>query len=310
MLKMTSDELRAVIQQLDQAIYNHDQWYKSLDRVLVCHLTPDLRDTEPDSHLHCRFGQWYYRDAPEKLRQHPGFLAVEAEHRRMHQLAGEILGIQMAGEVVPFHAYDNFASALEHLRLEIQSLRRELEDSLSGLDALTGAHNRVGMLPRLREFHELVRRSVQPCSIAIMDLDHFKDVNDRYGHPIGDKVLIASARFLIDHVRPYDRVYRYGGEEFLICLQSTEPREAQLLLERLREGLAENPVDYGAAAPIYVTASFGIASMEAEISVEQSIARADQAVYAAKGAGRNCVRLWQPGMAGEQPAEQAPLPLQ
>jgi len=296
MLKLSTDELREVMQQLDQAIYNHDQWYKGLDRVLICHLTPDLRDTQLDAYLHCRFGQWYYCHAPERLKQHPGFVAIGMEHRRMHQLAGQVLTTQMTGAVVPSHEYDNFASALERLRLEIQSLRRELDDSLNGLDSLTGARNRTGMLPWLRELHELVKRKVQPCCLAIMDLDSFKSTNDRYGHPTGDKVLAASARFLIDHLRPYDRIYRYGGEEFLICLQNAGPDDAYAMVERLRQGLAASPVENDGGAAIYVTASFGVSSMDGAIGVEQSIAQADQAMYAAKAAGRNCTRTWLPGM--------------
>ena len=94
----------------------------------------------------------------------------------------------------------------------------------------------------------------------MVDMDHFKAINDRYGHLVGDKVLSAAAGYLINCTRSYDKVFRYGGEEFVICTPGLSQEEALILAERLRQGIAENPVSHD-GEEIHVTASFGIATL-------------------------------------------------
>jgi diguanylate cyclase (GGDEF)-like protein len=296
MINVEQNEAQAILSQLDQAIYNHGQWFDSITRTLICRLPHDQRDVASDAHRQCRLGQWYYGSAPDKLRGHPGFVALETEHRNMHQLAANLLRTAASGAAISSLDFDSFANALERLRLQLRTLKRELEDALYNLDSLTGANSRIGMLTKLREQQELVKRRVQPCCIAMMDMDHFKAVNDRYGHMAGDRVLATSARSVLEHLRPYDKLFRYGGEEFLICLQNTDATTGHEIAERLRQSLAATAIEHDGKATLHVTASFGLASLEPDISVEQSIERADKAMYAAKNAGRNCTRIWDPSM--------------
>lgn len=292
MKSISQDELHSAMQQLDQAIYNHQQWHKDLIRTLVCRLPHDQRDVAQDAHRQCRFGQWYYHHAAPGLRDYPTFVAMDGEHERMHQLAAQLLNAAAIGTAVSQSDYDHFANALDRLRLQVDTMKRELEDSLYNRDPTTGAESRIGMLTKLRELLEMTRRRVQHCCIAIMDLDHFKAVNDTYGHLTGDKVLAGSVRHLVENLRPYDKVFRYGGEEFLIALQNTDQQAAQALIERLREGLASTVLTQAGQDPVRVTASFGIAQLDPDVSVEISIERADKALYEAKGAGRNRVCVW------------------
>lgn len=294
--EVTRDQLQAVISQLKEALYNHQQWHGALLRTLVCKLPGDKRDTNPTAHTECRFGQWYYSTAPEKLRNHPGFIAMGEEHQRMHHLARLLLIAAGAENPVSTLDFDNFANSLERLKLEVLSLERELEDSLFNRDSLTGAITRFGILPTLREQQELVKRRAQLCYIAMMDLDHFKAINDLYGHPAGDRVLTASVHYLTKHLRPYDKVFRYGGEEFLLCMPYTELTPGQNRVKELNEGLAALAIDIGEKEPIHITASFGLALLDPDVPVEVSIDRADKALYAAKSAGRNCVLVWEPEM--------------
>lgn len=294
--EVTSDELRAVIAQLKEALYSHQQWYGALIRTIVCKLPSSKHDINPEAHTDCRFGQWYYGSGPEKMHTHPGYIALGEEHQRMHHLARLMLITAEEGKPITTLDFDNFANALERLRLEIFALERELEDSLFNRDALTGAITRFGILPTLREQQELVKRHAQFCCIAMMDLDNFKSVNDRYGHPAGDKVLTASVQYLIRHLRPYDKVFRYGGEEFLLCLPYTELDTAHERVKGLNEGLAAVAIDIGETEPIHVSASFGLTLLEPDIPVEKSIDRVDKALYAAKADGRNCVRIWNASM--------------
>lgn len=293
---VTRDELQSVIAQLKEALYNHQQWHGNLIRSLVCKQPGDKHDINPTAHTECRFGQWYYGKAPEKLRNHPGFISMGDEHQRMHHLARLLLIAADNGEPISTLDFDNFANALERLRLEIFALERELEDSLFNHDSLTGAITRFGILPTLREQQELVKRHAQLCYIAMIDLDNFKAVNDLHGHAAGDRVLAASVRYLIQHLRPYDKVFRYGGEEFLLCMPYTELASGSDRIRQLSEGLAALDIEIGEKEPVRITASFGLALLDPEIPVGASIDRADKALYAAKAAGRNCVRIWDASM--------------
>lgn len=290
------DEMPGVIAQLKEALYNHQQWHSALIRTLVCKLPGDKRETAPLAHMECRFGQWYYGKAAEKLRDHPGFLAMGEEHQRMHHLAGQLLIAAEAGHSIPSIDFDNFANALERLRLEIIGLERELEDSLFNHDPLTGALVRAGILPTLREQQELVKRRVQVTYIAMMDLDHFKAVNDLHGHHAGDLVLSATVQYLIKHLRPYDKVFRYGGEEFLLSMPYADLTPCHDRVNELREGIAALEIDIGKKEPLHISASFGVTLLDPDIPVETSIDRTDKALYAAKSEGRNCVRIWDSSM--------------
>lgn len=289
--KPTSADIQLILLQLEQATYNHDRWYEALVATLVCRLPSDKHDVHADAHRKCRFGQWLYGIGSEALQNHPSLPAIESEHRRMHQQAARLLKAAAAGAPVTVSDYDVFANALKGLRLEISTLQRELEGLQSSLDPLTGANNRISMLTVLREQQTLVRRHVMECTLAMMDLDRFKAINDQYGHLAGDRVLTLVARYAMEHLRPYDKVFRYGGEEFVICMQNTGLESAVAVIARLCEGLASTPV-YNDEMLIHVTASFGVALLDPELSVEQSVDRADKGMYAAKAAGRNCVRVF------------------
>ena len=184
--EVTRDELQSVIAQLKEALYNHQQWHGNLIRSLVCKQPGDKHDINPTAHTECRFGQWYYGKAPEKLRSHPGFISMGDEHQRMHHLARLLLIAAENENPISTLDFDNFANALERLRLEIFALEHELEDSLFNHDSLTGAITRFSILPTLREQQELVKRHAQLCYIAMIDLDNFKAVNDLHGHAAGD----------------------------------------------------------------------------------------------------------------------------
>lgn len=158
-------------------------------------------------------------------------------------------------------------------------------------DALTGLWNRRHLLERLEAETGRSRRNGRPLCVAILDVDHFKRVNDRHGHPGGDEVLRALARQIKDAVRLSDVVGRMGGEEFAILMPETDRAQAQLVCERLREMMAGRPVTLPSGAAPTVTLSTGIALMAGEEASDRLISRADAALYEAKAGGRNCVRL-------------------
>lgn len=289
---LTQDEMRSTLDELDRAIFHHEQWHEDLNRTLICRLSPDRRDVNEDAHHNCRFGQWLYGPACKHLAQHPGIKEIESVHERMHRSAKEMLDVSSAGQQVALDRYERFVNALRQLHLEILTTKRELEDTLYNLDPLSGAASRIGMLTKLREQQALVRRKVLTCSVAMMDIDHFKTINDIHGHVVGDRVIVATSQYILRHLRSYDTLFRYGGEEFLICEPNTDLKSSSDNLERLRAGIAAMRFDGACGQSFQITVSFGLTLLDPDVSVEQSIERADKALYAAKAAGRNRVLIW------------------
>ncbi len=154
-------------------------------------------------------------------------------------------------------------------------------------DPLTGAANRRAIMETLsREISRTTRQNAG-LSIGICDIDHFKKVNDAHGHLVGDEVLCGVVRLLEGSLREYDRVGRWGGEEFLVVAPgSTE--DAARLYERLRAALAGNPIPTQ-AGELSITVSIGAATWRADESVEELLGAADTALYQAKDRGRNRV---------------------
>ncbi len=182
------------------------------------------------------------------------------------------------------------AAALLAVSVKNAQLFREVKDN-SVKDALTGCFTRGHALDVIDAELRRARRSQTPVSMIMFDLDHFKDVNDRYGHLCGDAVLSAVGKRMKEVLRGSDLKCRYGGEEFLVLLPETPLHGARRVAETLRREIAERPVPW-AGEGVTVTASFGLAqTMPGEVNVQAVIARADQALYRAKDDGRNCVRI-------------------
>ncbi|MFD1731837.1 GGDEF domain-containing protein [Deinococcus malanensis] len=168
-----------------------------------------------------------------------------------------------------------------------QAVLREL----SMRDALTGLFNRREFQARLEGHLDQARRHGQPCSVLLLDVDHFKVVNDTYGHDVGDRVLQELAGLVSGVVRQTDVVARFGGEEIVALLPDTDEHVALVMGDRIREAVAAH---HGFSAPdgtaFRITVSIGVASFPSDAPREDALIRAaDQAMYAAKHSGRNRV---------------------
>jgi diguanylate cyclase (GGDEF)-like protein len=289
---MSKDEMADAAAALDQALYVHEKWTRRVIGTLLCRLQPDDRDISESPHHQCAFGLWYDAQSGTPLSRHPGFIAIEAIHEEMHRIVTHMLNESSEGRAITVSDYEGFNDASTGMRAGIAGLRREVEDGLNGFDSLTGATRRVNMLTRLRDQHELVKRGVLSCSIAMMDLDHFKVVNDTFGHQTGDAVLVKIVGLVKDHLRPYDDLFRYGGEEFLLCVPGDTLEQGFETIERLRIAVKADSIELGDGRKIEMTTSFGLTSIDPLVPVEESIARADRALYKAKEAGRNQTRVW------------------
>ena len=176
-------------------------------------------------------------------------------------------------------------SRLAQKQKEAEGRAREMARR-ADTDVLTGIANRQGFNEVMSREFARARRFRHPLSIVILDLDHFKRVNDQHGHPAGDQVLVATARLLSTRVRESDFVARWGGEEFAIIASVTDAAGAARLAEKLRALMEVTHLGPAGA----VTGSFGVAEMRPDDTVESLLERADGALYAAKAAGRNQVR--------------------
>ena len=179
----------------------------------------------------------------------------------------------------------------------IMNLETRLRESMDQLyvyatrDSLTGLLNRRALYEGVETELKRARRELKPISMVLMDIDHFKDVNDQYGHRIGDQALCKVAQTLENKKRPYDLVGRWGGEEFILILPGTDLEDAKRVAERIRMEIEHVEFKPAEGETIHVQASFGVVCMDEtqDISFDEMVQRADKALYVAKNAGRNRV---------------------
>lgn len=177
-----------------------------------------------------------------------------------------------------------------HMLIESQNIQLQLEHQAS-VDALTGVHNRRWMNEAFPRAINRCLRNSTPIAILLVDIDHFKRVNDTHGHLAGDAALRNVAATLTKNLRPHDMMARYGGEEFAILLPDTDLTVAKLVAERLRSSAEQAQINHG-SLEFRITISIGIAPSQQEEALETLIAEADQALYRAKQAGRNRVEIF------------------
>ena len=202
----------------------------------------------------------------------------------------------------PFNEKELIARVRVHHRVKV--LQDELREANTRLEALATTDGLTGLFNR-REFDRLfaseVHRSARykvPLAVVLIDVDHFKHVNDTYGHPFGDQVLRNLSRVITEGVRTTDFVARYGGEEIAVVLTQTAHAGAMEVAERLRAQVEATPHEHPGKT-VFKTASFGLASFDgndAPVRPESLLERADKALYAAKHRGRNRVVAWTPAL--------------
>ena len=155
-------------------------------------------------------------------------------------------------------------------------------------DPLTNTRNRTSFNECLRREIQLAHRNHLDLAVIFLDIDHFKRVNDIYGHQCGDAALVAIAKWIKESIRGSDILYRYGGEEFVILLSDTDKEGAELLAERVRSNIENHTLAFDMGT-LKLTASLGISHLRTDDQAEQLVSRADEAMYTAKKLGRNRV---------------------
>lgn len=279
-------ELEQFRHDLDASIKAHGAWVRSFYRGLVFRIGPA---STLDS---CSFGGDHWKDGSRSLRRYTGVEEIEQCHRASHEAAETISDILHRVDAL-IGAQDLEVFQLAEARLADAARQWFLHLAVTEymFDPVTNVSSRHALSRVLQREHNRMVRSGHACSIALADLDEFKTLNDKYGHPMGDLILRESARSFSNGLRPYDSVFRYGGDEFLFCLPNASASKARRIVERLRSRLEEQRLPVGTTDLIRLTASFGIAELRENRSIQDSIGSADKALYDAKRLGRNRVRV-------------------
>ena len=185
---------------------------------------------------------------------------------------------------------------LQHQKQIIRRQLKQLEEARKALkvqatrDALTGSLNRGALMEALNRERIRAGRENKTITVGMLDLDHFKEINDVHGHLAGDVVLKQTVAIIKNAIRPYDVLGRYGGEEFLVVFSGTSQEDSQSIFERVRQKI-EDACFLETDHSVRVTASIGVATAFAALSCDDLLHAADKALYRAKQNGRNCVEL-------------------
>lgn len=235
------------------------------------------------------FPQWAER-AERALQNQAGILRRLSElHDQLHTAAKMVLMKTPEGEALAVDDYENVLTRFDEFITAVRRMERAFSEAAAGLDPLTGLRTRAGLQEDFNRELTRYKNSKAPFVLAMLDLDHFKAINDAHGHDTGDRVLVAACNCLLRHIRTYDDAYRMGGEEFLILFKGLDMAGAEPVLERLRVAMTRIDVKAPDGSTLKISASFGYASVAEGKTLDELLQQADAALYKAKRDGRNRV---------------------
>lgn len=283
-----SQETDAFIAELDAAVEAHMDWTRRILRCVVLRASPGDDVLAPIAHTLCRFGHWFtasraYFDALDT----EAAQRVETVHQSMHDairsICSDVLSGQ-SGQSADLQAFEESQSELLGLLARFKTL---ILSNAIRCDPLTGLALRHGLEKDFTQLRKLAQRNHTLLYVVMIDADHFKRVNDTYGHPVGDMVLRHLADTLRSALRGNEPLYRFGGEEFLWLMQCKSVEEAGLSAQRLLNIVRTSPfaLANGQALPMTVTLGLALVSEQEELC--SALKRADEALYAGKNAGRD-----------------------
>lgn len=243
------------------------------------------------------FGMWFAHKGKHILGKSELLSGMETLMKKIdHHLKQEL----------PLHAQlttDERLKLLQEIRqltaqihILLSSMFEDLVKEENGKDSLTQLLNRRFIPTIMRREISIALHSRKPFALAMLDIDYFKQINDRYGHNTGDNTLKNVSAMIYEHIRSSDYVFRYGGEEFMILLVETELSKAKIILENLRNKMADLRIQASASESFSVTVSIGVAEYDYHPDYKLLIEKADSALYYAKSQGRNRVEVFQPHM--------------
>lgn len=234
------------------------------------------------------FGLWLYHRAGVMFQEDPALASIEGAMEQIDKvLLPKIEDARTTGSSALTELVERLQNSVETIKFLLADLFQSVAGLENGRDPLTRTLNRRFLPSILSREISIANRSGAPFTVLMIDVDHFKEINDRWGHSAGDVVLRAIAEVILDTVRMSDFVFRYGGEEFLVALIETDAEEAFRVAEQIRQTLMTQELRLSDDIKLSVTASIGLAAYEGHPDYAYLVEAADKALYRSKEAGRN-----------------------
>jgi len=271
---------------LAQAVDDQIEWLNHWNSVAFSDMSARAQQAE-NLVLPPSFIEWRNEALYTLPQDQPAIEKLVVLREQLQELARLVLIKTPDGSPIEIKDYENVVAKHQEFLQGLRRIERAFTAAASGLDQLTGLRSRLGLKEDLsREFNRFMRTETPFC-VALMDIDHFKRINDTYGHEAGDRVLATVADHISRSIRPFDDAYRFGGEEFLICLKNADRMAGLTVMDRLRAGLERKAIHLAEGRAVNITASFGLIPSDKNILPEIMLQRADEALYEAKNKGRN-----------------------
>lgn len=284
------NDLDSISEQLDGMLVKHVDWLSSLHKVIVCKTSCSSLMMH---HEECVFGKWYCSVDNPLIKESSEFEKLGDAHINLHSSENQLLEKHKINQTPSEEEYQVFVDSEKEFFETLNNFIDNVLATKNQFDYLTNIPNRsLAMLMLEKEYSKHSRDIDGQCCVAFADIDHFKRINDSYGHSAGDSVLKYVSEILSTGIRPCDTVGRYGGEEFIFCFPKTSIEEASQIIDRLRCKIEDSSIIIDKSKQVKVTCSFGVANMERGTSLKQSINNADEALYKAKDNGRNKTEIW------------------
>lgn len=279
------------ILRLDEAAQAHVGWSQRVLRCAVLHSLPGEDVLAEDAHCRCTFGGWFqqYREQFDVI-DAMAARRLDEQHRLMHDSVRNICKGLLVGSAIDASLVDDFEKSQVSVLADLTFLKAQFLAHSARLDALTGLPLRYGLEEEFNRCRAQAKRGGELAVMVMLDVDHFKRVNDDHGHTAGDLALQHIAQVLMRNCRTGERLFRYGGEEFIALLQATSREAAQQGAERMLQALRDTPLQLPDGHVLNLRASAGLAVAGAGESLTDIVSRVDQALYAAKAAGRDTWR--------------------
>ncbi len=271
---------------LSGVIDDYLRWFTAWHRLTV--MEPSERHALHDSVAQPdHFAAWREASFTTLTQDQPAIEKIVATQDKLHTLVRLVLMKTPSDHRIASGDDDSIVAAYNELLHGLRRLEGAFSTAASGLDPLTGLRSRDGLWHEIESESKRFARTGRAFCIGMMDIDHFKKINDSYGHDAGDRVLASIADMVSRNLRAHDEAFRFGGEEFLLCLKETDLAGGLHVLERLREQLMTTPIKLASGVALTVTASFGLVVSSEVTTPTELLRRADAALYRAKQEGRN-----------------------
>ena len=282
------DPLGALLDGIDRGIEAHLVWNQRLVRCALLRESPGHDMLRPDAHALCRFGVWFSGHRSQLKTFDAALVRGIAEaHRTMHDAVRRLCEAVLRGvpgAAADLQAYEQAQSAMVS---GLSALRERIARAATHHDALTGLPLRHGLEYAFAMRAKDARRGQGALWLAMIDIDHFKEVNDSRGHAAGDLALQHVARRLSACMRENDALFRFGGEEFLALLVVREPADVSVLGPRLIDAVRAAPLRTDSRVTLGLTVTAGLARVREGEALASATERADHAMLQGKGQGRD-----------------------